>query len=142
MPPKRRLEALRESLQARAAGWWRFAGDRLEQVAFVASGEVSQEIAVDFRDATHTVSLASTDLAIVEAATSGDVVISLASQLPAETGSGYWLRRFGAERSVAVPLRNETGAVAAVISVALDDHPNGDAVAREIRAAIAPHLYA
>jgi hypothetical protein len=40
-------------------------------------------------------------------------------ELPADSGSGRWLRAFGAGRSVAVPIRDERGAVAGVFSVAL-----------------------
>ena len=61
---------------------------------------------------------------------------SRTAELPAEAGSGFWLRAFGASRSVAVPLLDARGGVHAVVSVALDESPLDDeAVADRIRSA-------
>jgi hypothetical protein len=45
--------------------------------------------------------------------------ISRAEELPPDSGSGRWLRAFGASRSVAVPIIDAKGSVRGVISVAL-----------------------
>jgi hypothetical protein len=62
-----------------------------------------------------------TQLGIVQAALSGQVIVSRAARLPNDAGSGGWLRRFGAARSVAVPIRNARKVVRAVCSVGLND---------------------
>ena len=50
----------------------------------------------------------------------GEPAVSRAAELPADAGSGLWLRRFGAARSVAVPVRRRLGARSSgVVSVAL-----------------------
>ena len=105
-----RLADLARALSARAAGVWRVEGDRLVQVAFVAGEGLAEEVARAFAEATRSVSRAQGDLGIVRAATLGVVTASRTAELPAETGSGFWLRAFGASRSVAVPLLDARGA--------------------------------
>jgi hypothetical protein len=129
-----RLADLARALSARAAGVWRVEGDRLVQVAFVAGEGLAEEVARAFAEATRSVSRAQADLGIVRAATHGVVTASRTAELPAEAGSGFWLRAFGASRSVAVPLLDARGGVHAVVSVALDESPLDDlAVADRIR---------
>jgi hypothetical protein len=128
------LDALRARLGARAAGWWRVEGDRLEQVAFAAAPDMPEGVARGFAEATRSVPLGQADLGIVRAVLSGGPAVSRADDLPADTGSGLWLRRFGASRSVALPLREGEGAVLAVVSVALAGRTPGDgAVAKALR---------
>jgi DNA-binding IclR family transcriptional regulator len=56
--------------------------------------------------------------------------------LSPDVGSGLWLRRFGAARSVAVPVFDRSGRLTAVVSVALAEAPPDDEdVARAVRAA-------
>jgi hypothetical protein len=124
--PTDRLERLRAGLNARAAGWYRVAGDRLEQVAFTAAPDMPPEVADDFARATRSVALDRTELGIVKAALTAAVAVSRVEELPAETGSGFWLRKFGASRSVAVPLGEGNGPVARVVSLALGPPPPGD----------------
>lgn len=129
-----RLAELARALSARAAGVWRVEGDRLVQVAFVAGEGLTGDVARAFAEATRSVSRAQGDLGIVRAATLGVVTASRTDELPAEAGSGFWLRAFGASRSVAVPLLDVRGGVHAVVSVALADSVLDDeAVADRIR---------
>src|SRR5262245_14210239 len=116
---RQHLAELRIDLEARAAGYWWHAGDWLEQVAFVASPALGADLAAKFAEATRSVALSRTDLGIVRAALSGEPAVSRIAELPEEDGSGYWLRAFGAERSVAVPLHDNKGDVRAIVSVAL-----------------------
>ncbi|MGE3818173.1 MAG: hypothetical protein AB7I30_01945 [Isosphaeraceae bacterium] len=113
--PTDALEALRAALDARAAGWWRPVGDRLVQIAFAAAPDLPNEVAAGFTEATLSVPLGRTDLGIVRAQTTGNVAVSRVEECAEDHGSGLWLRRFGASRSVAVPLPGK------VVSVATSD---------------------
>jgi hypothetical protein len=101
-------------------------GDRLELVAFASASDMPEEVAQAFAEATRSVALSHRELGIVHAALAGQVTVSHASKLPAESGSGLWLRRFGAARSVAVPIRAPGLEVARIVSLALGDGPNDD----------------
>jgi hypothetical protein len=138
--PRHHLAELRVDLGARAAGFWWHAGDWLEQVAFTASPALDPEVGRAFAEGTRSVPLARLDLGIVRAAVSGEPAVSRAAELPDDEGSGHWLRAFGADRSVAVPIQDATGAVRAVVAVALAaDNPLSDPDAAErIRAAALP----
>lgn len=128
--PSEQVDALRVALRARAAGWWRLAGDSLEQVAFAASPEMPAEVALGFTEATRSVPLSSTQLGIVRAQATGEVAVSRLEDSDPDQGSGLWLRRFGASRSVAVPTGGR------VVSVALADSELTDAeVADQVRRA-------
>jgi hypothetical protein len=133
---KSSLAALRARLQARAAGAWRVEGDRLEQVAFNPAHDLPIEVEEGFAAATRSVELSLVDLGIVRAALTAQVTVSLANELPADRGSGYWLRAFGATRSVAVPILGGDGKVALVVSIALGPGPSDEAVAGAILEAI------
>lgn len=124
------------ALGARAAGLWAVAGDQLVQEAFAACADMPGDVAHGFAAATRSVALSEVSLGIVTAARSGAPCVSRAAELPADAGSGRWLRAFGAERSIAVPLADEHGRVAAVLSVAL--LPTGEpdeSVAQRVREA-------
>jgi hypothetical protein len=137
-PPSAQLEALRAALGARAAGWWRVTDDRLNLVAFAPAPDLPAEVAHGFAEAARSVPITPSRLGIVRAALDGSPVVSRAAELPPEEGSGLWLRRFGAGRSVAVPVRDRSGAVAWVVSVALaDTPPPDDAVDRSVADAAA-----
>jgi hypothetical protein len=110
---RRGLTALLAGLGGRAAGFWRVRVARLEQVAFVAGEGLDPRTAREFAQATRDVPLERADLGIVRACLEGQPAISRVGEMPPESGSGHWLRAFGAGRSVAVPLG------AAVISIAL-----------------------
>ena len=133
-----RVTALRQALQACAAGFWHLAGDgdRLEQVAFAPSPEVPDEVAREFAEATRTVALTEDDLGVVRAVRSGETVVSRREELPADSGSSRWLRELGAARSVAVPIRDSRGKVWAVCLVAFVESPlSEEIVAERVRAA-------
>jgi hypothetical protein len=130
---KSNLAALRDQLHGRAAGAWRVDGDRLEQVAFAPAPDLPVEVAEGFAAATRSVDLTLVDLGIVKAAMTARVAVSHARELPADRGSGHWLRAFGASRSVAVPIPGGDGKVALVVSLALGLEPADEAVAEAIR---------
>lgn len=128
-----RLTLLRVRLSVRAAGVWRVEGDRLEQVVFDAAPDLPGEVAEGFARATRSVDLSHVDLGIVKAVNTGQPAVSIALELAAETGSGYWLRAFEASRSVAVPIFGLDGQVALVVAVALGSEPPDEVVADAIR---------
>ncbi len=123
------LDALRRRFDARAAGWWRTAADRLEQVAFAADANLDDDVARGFAEATRSVPLDQGDLGIVRAAVTGKPAVSRTVDHPAESGSGLWLRRFGASRSIAVPVGDGW-----VVSLAMaGDLPDDESIASAIR---------
>ena len=115
------VAALCESLSARAAGYWQLdaLAQRLVQVAFVPGARLDPQVGLEFAAATLEVELSQKNLGIVAAAREGRPVVSRASDLPEDSGSGRWLRAFGASRSVAEPIRSRDGRVDGVLSVAL-----------------------
>ncbi|MDR3639011.1 MAG: hypothetical protein P4L84_34720 [Isosphaeraceae bacterium] len=117
---------LLRALGARAAGLWWVDGGCLAQAAFVACAEMPADVAREFAAATLSVPLTERSLGIVAAGTMGATVVSRVVELEAASGSGRWLRAFGAERSVAVPLVGENGCVVGVLSVALPASPESD----------------
>lgn len=130
---------LLDLLFARAAGVWRVESDRLVQVGFSSAATLDPEVARRFAEATLSVPLDRIELGIVGAVARGEVEVSIADQLPPDAGSGYWLRAFGALRSVAVPLRHPDGTVRAVAAVALASmEPPAERVADMIRGAVGP----
>lgn len=116
------------SLGACAAGYWRLdrASAHLFQVAFVPGVGLNADVAGKFENATQVVPLSQRSLGIVAAASSGRPAISRVGELPADSGSGAWLRAFGASRSVAVPIRETNGDVVGVFSVALPEQVQTD----------------
>ena len=92
---------------------------QLEQVAFVPGPALDPVVGREFALATRIVPLSRQSLGIVVATISGRPAISRAAELPADSGSGAWLRAFGASRSVAVPDRDEGGTIRGILSVAL-----------------------
>ena len=108
-------------LGARAAGYWRLdrQSDRLVQVAFAPGDGLDPEAARQFAKATALVHLDQAGLGIVAAAVTGEPAVSSVGSLPEDSGSGKWLRAFGASRSVAVPIQGPDGAVQGIFSVAL-----------------------
>jgi len=79
-----------------------------------------------------------TSLGIVAAALTGQPAVSRVEELPADSGSGRWLRAFGASRSVAIPIRGEGGKIQGVFSVALaaESMLGDQIVAERIRGAL------
>ena len=137
-PPRDVLIGLLDRLNARAAGFWRVAKARqtLEQVAFASATDMPVEVASAFAEATRSVPLDRVDLGIVRATLSGQVEVVHAQQSSGATGSAAWLRRFGAERSVSLPVRDASGAVSHVFAIALASaEPDDATVAAMVREA-------
>jgi hypothetical protein len=122
-----RLADLGKALDARAAGAWRVEGEDLVQVEFWAAPDMEAMVAEGFALATRCVPLSRVDLGIVGAAIEARPRTSIARELPGDSGSGLWLRRFAADRSVAVPWVID-GVTVAVGSVALRDAREADAI--------------
>ncbi len=118
---RRKLEGLCAALDACAAGYWRMdqQDQQLIQVAFVPGPGLDHQVGGQFAAATRSVALSQSNLGIVAAAVTGQPAISRVEDLPADSGSGRWLRAFGAARSVAVPVTGKDGNVLSVLSVAL-----------------------
>ena len=112
------LAELATRVNARAAGLWRVEATDLVQVAFWAAFDVDNDVSEAFSRATQRVDRSRTELGIAGAAASFSPKISVAQNLPAESGSGYWLRQFDADRSIAVPFVRE-GMAVGVASVAI-----------------------
>lgn len=122
---------LLRALGARAAGLWHVEGEWLALDVFAPAADLPDEVAAGFSRATERVSLDRRELGIVGAVREGRVLVSRAGELPAEIGSGLWLRKFGAERSVAVPLDDgrRVFSVAVPETCGLDD----EAIAEQVR---------
>lgn len=130
----RRTTLARIRLNARAVGIWSLQGDALVQLAFEAAPGMSDQVAQEFAEATRVVALDQLGLGIVKAASEGRVVVSVADELDPTSGSGYWLRAFGADRSIAVPRLDPWGAVIGVFSVAMPGlDPDAEAVCSILR---------
>jgi hypothetical protein len=125
--------SLRESLNARAAGFWRVLPDRLDQLAFSAAPDMLPAVALEFATATQSVPLDNPSLGIVQAATLRRTAVSIADQLPQDQGSGFWLRAFGAACSIAVPIE-QGGVLLGVLSVALPDLRDPQLIEAALRA--------
>ncbi len=130
--PTDRLNTLLHHVRARAAGWWNVVADRLELVAFSAAEDLPGEVARGFAEATRSVPISAANLGIVRAARSGQTAVSRTEALPPDSGSGLWLRRFGADRSVAVPIFDGSGTVVMVVSLALSGREDDASVEAEI----------
>lgn len=104
---------------ARATGCWRYEAGRLKLEAFVACPEMKAEVAKGFPIATADVPVTDTGLGIVLAARTREVTEYRAIDLPPEAGSGFWLRGFEADRSIAVPQLDDSGHLIRILSVAI-----------------------
>lgn len=95
--------------QSRAAGCWRLQEGNLKLVGFGWAGDMPDEVSQGFQSATRSVSLAQGGLGIVRAVVTDTPVI--ACRDPGETGldgSASWIVRFGANTSLAIPIRDAT----------------------------------
>ncbi len=131
-----KVVAICRALGARAAGCWRVEHEhsRLIQVAFVPGDGLDPYVARAFAEATRSVGMDQRNLGIVAAALSGQPAVSDAHLLEPESGSGRWLRAFGAGRSVAVPIPGDDARPAVVLSVALEGtEADVESVAQTIR---------
>ena len=118
-PPAVLVARIGHALGARATGLWRVEGDRLLQVAFASGDGLDPDVAARFAAATASVPLDRLELGIVRAVREARAVVSIAAQLPTVAGSGGWLRAFGADRSIAVPLVDCSHAIVAILAIAV-----------------------
>lgn len=118
-PAFRAVAHVHDRAGARATGSWRFADGRLLLEAFMAWPEMRPEVVEGFPLATADVPVTDTGLGIVRAARTKEVTEYRAEDLPAESGSGYWLRAFPADRSIAVPQLDASGDLVRILSVAV-----------------------
>jgi hypothetical protein len=125
------VKTLLRDLNARAVGLWHVEGHSLVLDVFHPAEDLPADVASGFAQATESVSLDLLDLGIVRAALHLQVTVSKAADLPPHTGSGYWLRAFSADRSIAVPLENPRKVLSVAVpnSCSLDD----ESVAHTVR---------
>ena len=139
-PTQAKVADICATLGAMAAGYWRLDrdDDRLVQVAFVPGLGLDHAVGRQFAAQTVTVALGESGLGIVVAALTGRPAVSRVAELSAESGSGHWLRAFGANRSVAVPIKDTEGWVRGVVSVALPQQirDTDEAIADRLREAL------
>jgi hypothetical protein len=104
---------------ARATGSWSYRDNQLTLEFFMACPEMKPEVATGFPQATAYVPVTDTGLGIVLAARTRQTTEYRALDLPPDSGSGYWIRAFEADRSVAVPQFDATGQLIRILSVAV-----------------------
>ena len=99
------MSTLLSVTDARAVGWWRRAGDELEQLSFRAVADMPEEVRVGFIAATGRVPLSRIELGCVRAAAEQRPVVAREDAAQRGlAGSASWLARFGASQSLAVPI--------------------------------------
>jgi hypothetical protein len=126
------MRLIRKMFGARAAGWWRVTGDRLELLGFCAAADMPEEVARGYVRETRSVPRTDAALDVVRAALGGAVVFQSASERASCCGSCRWLGRFGASRSVAVPVPDRSRVITRVVYVALADGPGEPIPAEEV----------
>jgi hypothetical protein len=126
--PREKVVEVCADLGARAAGYWELdaAARQLIQISVAPGVGLDTEIGKEFTAATRAVPLSESSLGIVAAALTGQPAVSRVEELRADTGSWHWLRAFGANRSVAVPIRGSDGTIVGVLSVALRKETTDD----------------
>ena len=108
-----------EKAGARATGSWHYGDKRLTIEFFMACPEMNPEVAAGFPQATADVPVTDTGLGIVLAARAQQTTEYRAIDLPPDAGSGFWIRAFEADRSVAVPQFDPSGHLIRILSVAV-----------------------
>ncbi|MEI7922094.1 MAG: hypothetical protein WCJ40_09315 [Planctomycetota bacterium] len=116
---RRAVQFVHDKANARATGIWMHENDVLHLELFLPSRQIQECIAGGFAEATAKVPVTDTGLGIVLAARARQITEYRAVDLPPESGSGYWLRAFRADRSVAVPFFDKNGDLKRILSVAV-----------------------
>ena len=112
------MSTLLSVTDARAVGWWRRAGDELEQLSFRAVADMPEEVRVGFIAATGRVPLSRIELGCVRAAAEQRPVVAREDAAQRGlAGSASWLARFGASQSLAVPI-TRNGESVGVLAIA------------------------
>lgn len=106
------MSALLSKTGARAVGWWRRVGEKLEQINFQAVADMPEEVRVGFMAATDRVAMSRIELGCVRAAAELQPVVAREDAVQRGlTGSASWLARFGASQSLALPIIRDGHAV-------------------------------
>ena len=122
------MSALLSATGARAVGWWRRAGEELEQISFQAVADMPEEVRIGFMAATGRVAMSRIELGCVRAAAELRPVVAREDAAQRGlTGSASWLTRFGASQSLALPIIQDGRAVGvlaiATVEVFDEDSP-------------------
>ncbi|MDX2039388.1 MAG: hypothetical protein SFX72_22270 [Isosphaeraceae bacterium] len=113
-----RVADIRVRLGARAAGAWRLSDDSLVRTAFSHATDMPEDVVSSFCSASERFRLSDVEFGVVKAAVELLPVVSRRSH-SGSPGSGRWLEAFDADRSIAVPILDDSGRLAAVFAVAL-----------------------
>jgi hypothetical protein len=93
--------------ESRASGLWRLEENELVLLGFGWASDMPQEVSMGFQEATRRVPLSQTGLGIVKAIVSGKPAIGRRDpQENGLSGSATWIAKFGANTSLAVPIRD------------------------------------
>jgi hypothetical protein len=115
------MSALLVATGARAVGWWRRAGEELEQLSFQAIVDMPDDVRAGFIAATRQVAMSRIELGCVRAAAEQRPVVARedADQWGL-AGSASWLERFQARQSLALPIL-QNGRAIGVLAIATAD---------------------
>lgn len=124
MKPEPILQAIsfvQMKAEAVATGSWKYDAEsrRLLLEGFQHAADMPKAVAEGFTKATADVPVTDTGLGIVLAARAMAQTEYRAEDLPPDSGSGYWLRQFGADRSIALPQTDSGGKLIRILSVAV-----------------------
>jgi len=117
-----------------AVGIWNIEGDFLWQVLCAFEEGFPETVAQEFQQQTVQVSLAHTQLGIVNAVVNSRPALALAAEPQGELAkSAGWLNRFGASCSLSCPIEDASGNPQAVIAVSWKElYKENDAVPQKL----------
>lgn len=123
-----------EQTSAWAVGLWKVDGNNLSQVLCAFEEGFPEQVASEFREQTKQVSLAHTQLGIVNAVVNNRAALALASEQQGELAkSAGWLNRFGARCSLSCPIADSSVTTQAVIAVSWKElYEQSDAVPQKL----------
>lgn len=134
------LDSVLSATKARATGLWRVEGDRLRLLGFRAVADMAAEVKSEFAAATRAVTLAETGLGIVKAVVSNEPAFAEVDDPTGKLGgSASWLVRFGARRSLAVPIRR-AGRPVGVLAISTAEPLRPEEAAWQLLVALASRL--
>ena len=132
------LDRLLQETRGRAAGLWRLQETRLALLGFRGVEDMASEVRRGFAEATRDVPLDQTGLGIVKAALTGRPAVAELERADLQ-GSATWLARFGARRSLAVPVERQ-GNTVGVLAVSTTESLDPGEVTCELLSGIAKRL--
>ncbi len=123
-----------EQTGAWAVGIWKIEGENLRQVLCAFEEGFPEQVAKEFQQQTVQVSLAHTQLGIVNAIVNGRPALALAAEQQGDLAkSAGWLNRFGARCSLSCPIVDASGNPLAVIAVSWKElYKETDAVPQKL----------